>query len=157
MKEYISKLSLFVVISVYFAVAPCFALFEPQNESRFFAEMKKSGVFMNDSIIGVWSGKHITLEISEDGANVEYDCATGKIVGKIKLDKNNSFSILGTYLEEKGGPIRPDDSTKAITVRFSGQIKGKKMNLVVRRNDTKKLIGKFILYYNREPYLVKCR
>ncbi len=31
------------------------------------------------------------------------------------------------------------------------------MTLVVSRNDTKKLIGKFTLYYGREPYLVKCR
>lgn len=112
---------------------------------------------MNDSIIGIWSGKHITLEISDDEATVEYDCATGKIDGKIKLDKKNSFSILGTYLEEKGGPVRLDEQSKAIKVRFIGQIKGKKMTLVVRRNDTKKLIGKFTLYYGREPYLVKCR
>ncbi len=81
---------------------------------------------MNDSIIGIWSGKHITLEISEDGANVDYDCAAGKIDGKIKLGANNSFNILGTYLEEKGGPVRPADQTKAIAVRFVGKIKGKK-------------------------------
>lgn len=112
---------------------------------------------MNDSISGVWSGKHITLEISDNGASVDFDCANGKIDGKIKSDKNNNFSILGTYLEEKGGPVRPADSTRAITASFIGKIKGKKMTLVIRRNDTKKLIGKFTLYYGREPYLVKCR
>ncbi len=64
---------------------------------------------------------------------------------------------MGTYLEERGGSVRPGDQWKAITVRYIGQIKGEKMTLVVSRNDTKKLIGKFTLYYGREPYLVKCR
>ncbi len=112
---------------------------------------------MNGSIIGIWSGKHITLEISNDEATVEYDCATGKIDGKIKLDKKNNFRISGTYLEERGGPVRLGEQSNAVKVTFTGQIKGKKMNLTVSRNDTKKLIGKFTLYYGREPYLVKCR
>lgn len=112
---------------------------------------------MNDSIIGIWSGKHITLDVSDTDTTIDFDCAAGKIDGKIRLDKKNSFSILGTYLEEKGGPISPDNQAKPIPVKFVGQIKGKKMMLVVSRNDTKKLIGKFTLYYGREPYLVKCR
>ncbi len=73
------------------------------------------------------------------------------------MGANNSFTILGTYLEERGGSVRPDDQSKAIIVRYTGQIKGKKMTLVVSGSDTKKLIGKFTLYYGREPYLVKCR
>jgi hypothetical protein len=111
---------------------------------------------MSDSIIGIWSGKHITLEISESNATVDYDCAKGSIGKKILLDKNNRFNIVGEYAEEHGGPVRIDEQPETVKVVYSAQIVGKKMSLTVKRTDNNKLIGKFTLYFGREPYLVKC-
>jgi hypothetical protein len=112
---------------------------------------------MSNSIIGIWSGKHITLEISESNAIVDYDCAKGNIGKKISLDKNNSFSIIGEYTEENGGPVRANADSNAIKVVYIGHIVSKKMSLTVKEKDNNKLIGKFTLYFGKEPYLVKCR
>ncbi len=112
---------------------------------------------MSDSIIGVWSGRHITLEISENGADVEYDCATGKISKKIMPDKNHRFDVSGTYAEEHGGPVRMDEQANGLAVKYKGQIKGKKMTLTVVRADNKKPVGTFTLIFGREPTLVKCK
>jgi hypothetical protein len=112
---------------------------------------------MSNSIVGLWSGKHITLEISENGATVDYDCAKGSIGKKISLSKTSSFSIIGEYSEEHGGPVRIDEQPEIVTVVYSAQIVGKKMSLTVKRKDNNKLIGKFTLYYGRESYLTKCR
>jgi hypothetical protein len=112
---------------------------------------------MNDSIIGIWAGRHITFEITENGANIEYDCANGKISKKIVLDKNKKFNLIGEFTTEHGGPVRMDEQPNTIKAVYSGQISGKKLSLTVKRKDNNKLIGKFTLYYNREPYLTKCR
>jgi hypothetical protein len=117
----------------------------------------KSRIKMSDVIIGMWSGNHISLEINENGAHIEYDCATGAIGKRIILDKKNAFDVLGTYAEEKGGPVRQNNQTNGFSVKYKGQVKGKKMNLTVRRADNNKIIGTFALFYGRESTLVKCR
>lgn len=112
---------------------------------------------INNSVIGVWSGNHIMLEIFENEAKVEYDCANGKIVKKITLDKNKSFNLSGVYIRENGGPVLINEQPEIVKVFYIGKIAGKKMSLTVKRKDNNKLIGKFTLYYGKEPDLVKCR
>ena len=58
---------------------------------------------MSDSIIGSWAGEHITLDITDHGGTVEYDCAHGSLTQKIILDKRGRFEVLGTHIEEHGG------------------------------------------------------
>lgn len=117
----------------------------------------KSRIKMSDSIIGAWSGNHVSLEITKNGAEIEYDCATGSIGKKIILDKANRFDVSGTYAEEHGGPVRFGEQSNGYPVRYSGQVKGKKMILTVKRKDNNKTIGTFTLFYGRESTLVKCR
>lgn len=112
---------------------------------------------MSDSIIGKWSGNHISLEITENGAEIEYDCATGTIGKRIILDKKHGFDVSGTYAEEHGGPVRRNEQSNGVAVKYKGQIKGRKMILTVKRTDNNKIVGVFTLIYGRESTLVKCR
>jgi hypothetical protein len=112
---------------------------------------------MNDSLIGIWGGKHISLEVSEQGAKIEYDCANGTIDKKIILDKNHRFNVLGTHTEEHGGPLRENNAPNSYPARFVGQIKGKQMTLTIKRKDNNKVIGTFKLIHGGESFLVKCR
>ncbi len=112
---------------------------------------------MDDSIIGSWGGNHISIEVTEQGAKIEYDCASGTIDKKIILDKKHSFNVLGTHTEEHGGPTRLNEQSSGFPVKFVGRIKGKKMTLVVKHKENNKIIGTFILIKGQESLLVKCR
>lgn len=112
---------------------------------------------MSDSITGRWAGKHITLEVIDKGANIEYDCASGAINQKIILDKKRYFKVSGTHAEEHGGPVRQNASPDGYAVKYTGIIKGDRMTLVVRRAETGELVGRFLLFRGQEPQLVKCR
>jgi hypothetical protein len=106
---------------------------------------------------GVWGGEHIRLEVTEAGAQVEYDCAHGAIERKITTDRRGRFDVSGTHVEERGGPVRQGASRAAYAVRFTGRIDGKRMRLTIRRSDNKSLIGTFTLMHGQEAFLVKCR
>jgi hypothetical protein len=106
---------------------------------------------------GIWAGEHISLEVTEQGAKVEYDCAHGTIPRRILLDRRGRFDIVGQHAAEHGGPVRRDEQLTSLPVRFTGQVNGKRMTLTIRNSVTKELIGNFILYYGQEPRLMKCR
>lgn len=107
--------------------------------------------------VGTWGGEHVSMEITERGASVEFDCAHAAIDRKIILGGRGRFDVPGTYVEEHGGPLRENEQLNSYPARFTGQIKGKRMKLTVTHSDTKKIIGTFTLIYGGEPSLVKCR
>jgi hypothetical protein len=145
--------ALFVICGVVFV----FTDYAVSNNTRFNFQLDKTKTEMENSMSGLWSGKHISLEITEQGAKVEYDCAHGNINKKIILDKRNHFDVLGTYIEEHGGPVKLNNASGDFPVRYIGQIKGEKMTLTVKRKDNNKVIGTFSLVHNQESSLVKCR
>jgi len=106
--------------------------------------------------IGLWGGDNIQLEVTEQGAQVEYACDYGSIDQKIVPDGNGYFNVKGTHIREHGGPVREDETSNNHPAQFSGQINNKTMNLTVTESDTKKLVGKFTLVYGQETRLVKC-
>lgn len=106
---------------------------------------------------GVWGGEHIRFEVTETGANVEYDCARGTVEGKIVVDARGRFGVNGLHYEERGGPVRLGDEASGYRVRLSGRVGGSLMKLTVTRAGTRKVIGTFDLARDREPMLVKCR
>jgi len=106
---------------------------------------------------GIWAGEHIGLEVTEQGAKVEYDCAHGTIPRRILLDRSGRFDVVGQHVAEHGGPVRQNEQVTSLPVRFTGRVDGKRMKLALRNSVTKELIGNFILYYGQEPRLMKCR
>lgn len=106
---------------------------------------------------GVWGGRHIRFEVTEGGANVEYDCAHGTVEGKIVVDARGRFNVYGTHYEERGGPVRLGREAKGYRVRLSGRVGGSLLKLTVTRPGTRELIGTFNLARDREPELFKCR
>jgi len=106
---------------------------------------------------GVWGGEHIRFEVTERGANIEYDCAHGTVEGRIVVDGQGRFSVYGLHYEEHGGPSRPGDDAAGFRVRLSGRVGGSLMKLTVTRVGTRRAIGTFSLARDREANVVKCR
>src|SRR5712692_3152713 len=96
--------------------------------------------------VGLWGGEHISIEVTERGATVEYDCAHATIDQRIVLDRRGRFDVSGMQVPERGGPVRQNEPA-GYPVRFAGQVKDKRMKLTVRNSATKELIGTFTLVH----------
>jgi hypothetical protein len=107
--------------------------------------------------IGPWGGEHISLDVTEEGGRVEYDCAHGIIAQKIVPDARGCFDLRGTHVREHGGPVRKDEIEDSHPARYEGQIEGERMTLTITESDTKELVGTFTLVFGRKPHLTKCR
>jgi hypothetical protein len=106
---------------------------------------------------GVWGGEHIRFEVTERGADVEYDCAHGTVEGRIVVDRRGRFSVSGMHYEEHGGPSRPGGDAAGYRVRLSGVVGGSLLKLTVTRAGTRRVVGRFSLARDREANVVKCR
>jgi hypothetical protein len=112
---------------------------------------------MSSAQTGTWGGEHISLEITAQGAQVEYDCGHGTIDQKIDTDAQGRFTLRGTHVREHGGPVRKDETADSHPAQFAGQIKGDTMTLTVTESDTREVVGTFTLIYGQPPHLMKCR
>lgn len=106
---------------------------------------------------GAWGGEHISLQVTDRGAEAEFDCGRAVIPRPLRLDRRGRFDVEGTYYEERGGPVRQGERAAGHGARFSGRVGGGEMRLTVTLTDEKELIGDFVLARGREPSLVKCR
>ena len=104
---------------------------------------------------GVWGGEHITLQISEAGGDVEFDCAHGQITQPIVIDEHGNFDLAGTFTAEHGGPVRRDEQTPDTPARYSGHVDGSTMSLTVKVG--KETVGTFALSRGAQVNLTKCR
>ena len=117
----------------------------------------KAGPAGDALVPGVWGGEHIRFEVTETGANVEYDCAHGTVEGKIVVDARGRFSVSGMHYEERGGPSRLGGDAAGYRVRLSGVVGGSLLKLTVTRAGTRRVVGRFSLARDREANVVKCR
>jgi len=71
---------------------------------------------------GIWGGQHIQFHVSDGSAAIEYDCAHGSITGPLTFDTEGRFSWRGSYIRERGGPVRIDDkvNSQPATVLYAG-------------------------------------
>lgn len=104
---------------------------------------------------GAWGGHHISLEVGEKSATIEYDCAHGTIEGPLVTDAEGRFNLRGTLTPERGGPIRADDESKAQPVHYVGSIDGNKMTLTLKVEGAED--ETFTLEKGKEANLFKCK
>ena len=105
---------------------------------------------------GIWGGEHIHAEVTERGAEIEFDCAHGSIPQQIMLDNSRQFDASGTYSPEHAGPIR-DDENNSRPVRYKGSVTEPAITLTISDSKTKEIIGTFTLRLGNEGRIMKCR
>ena len=79
---------------------------------------------------GTWGGEHVRLTVRSGGADIEFDCAHGRMA-KLTTDAAGNFSAEGVFVAERGGPVRPGDREDARPARYSGRVEGKRMTLSI--------------------------
>ncbi len=122
------------------------------SKSRSTATPTTSG---NQQLSGTWGGNHVTLEISEQEATLEFDCATGTIREPIVLDANGHFDVAGSYNREGPGPVRQGVQTDS-SARYSGTVTGETMTLAVRLEGSSEPLLKLSLTRGKQGKIVKC-
>jgi len=103
----------------------------------------------------VWGGDHLELEVTADGANLQFDCASGTIAHSISVDTRGQFRARGSFTAERPGPVMRD-SPGATQATYTGTIQGDTMHLVVSSGNPQPY-GEYVLMRDRPGHVVKCR
>src|SRR5260370_252760 len=120
--------------------------------------VNKTPVERNDKLAtGIWGGDHIRAEVTDRGAEIEFDCAHGAIEETIALNSKGGFDVPGKYAPEHGGPVRNDEASKGISVRYAGSLRDSEISLTIINTDTKETIGHFTLTRGNDGRVMKCR
>ena len=109
-----------------------------------------------EPVTGDWGGQHLGLLATPAGADLEYDCATGKITEPIGPDLSGRFSVRGEHYPGHGGPSLIDEAPVKRPARYDGRVRGGTMTLTVTLTDTNEVLGTFTLVYGRTPFVFKC-
>ena len=104
---------------------------------------------------GLWGGQHISMEVTEEGATINYDCAHGRIVGKITPDRTGNFEAKGFHSLERPGPMREGEDNEQPAL-YHGSIHDETMTLTVEIAKTKEVVGNFTLTRGSSGRIRKC-
>ncbi len=104
---------------------------------------------------GSWGGRGVGLEVTEDSARLEFDCAHGAIERPIPLDAEGRFDAQGMYFREHGGPVR-EGEPKGVPARYAGRVEGETMHLTVTVAGSDEPIGRYTIARGKPPRIRKC-
>lgn len=104
---------------------------------------------------GTWGGQSIAMEVSDEGAEIEFDCAHGRITEKIAPDADGKFEAKGVFARERGGPQRMGENNEQPAV-YRGSIKEKTMTLSIELTRNKENLGTFTLTQGSTGRIHKC-
>lgn len=84
---------------------------------------------------GTWGGDRMNLVMTAKGGEIDMDCASGTIKGKIIPDAKGRFTAQGSFDQESGGPTRIENfAARGKPAVFRGQIVGDTIKLTVTQN-----------------------
>jgi hypothetical protein len=103
-----------------------------------------------------FGGEGVLLNIRDFGADLEWDCAAGRIKEAFETAGDGSFDLEGTHTSGVGGPIREDDPPRAEAARYTGRLSGSRMTLTVELPESGVTLGPHELRYREEAVLRRC-
>ena len=105
---------------------------------------------------GTWGGQNVQLDVMQEGAQLRFSCARGKIEQPLTLDAEGRFSAKGTFVAEAMGPLREDDPPKSRAAVYSGAVRDNLMTLTVTVADSKEEGGTFELTQGEPGHIRRC-
>ena len=103
-----------------------------------------------------FGGEGVLLTIRDAGADLEWDCAVGRIEETFETATDGSFDLDGTHTPGTGGPIREDDPPRTEPARYTGELSGSRMTLSVELPESDVTLGPYELRYREEALLRRC-
>ncbi len=113
------------------------------------------------TIIGISTGESfggvgVLLVVREAGADLEFDCATGRIEEPMTFSADGTFDVDGTFTPGMGGPVREDDPPIPEAARYMGVLRGARLTLSAILVADGTTIGPYQLRRGEEPLLRRC-
>jgi hypothetical protein len=96
------------------------------------------------------------MEVTKDGATLEFDCATGTITEPLAADAQGKFKVSGTFTREGPGPTRREGNP-AQPATYSGSIEGDTMHLQIVAGADKESMGDYVLVRGKPGRLMRCK
>jgi len=118
--------------------------------------MLLSGPIMQRKISGVWGGQGISMEATDTGAMLDFDCASGTITEAITPDGAGKFSVKGRFARQRPGPTREDDNNEGQPATFSGVIDGENLTLTITLTKNSEKVGDFTLTHGKMGRIRRC-
>ncbi len=113
------------------------------------------------TIIGISTGESfggvgVLLVVREAGADLDFDCATGRIEEPMTFSADGTFDVAGTFTPGMGGPVRDDDPPVPEAARYMGVLRGDRLTLSAILVEDGTTIGPYQLRRGEEPLLRRC-
>jgi len=106
---------------------------------------------------GVWGGEHIRMEVTDSGADIEFDCARGSISQRLALNAQGRFKLQGMYRADTPAPAAVDGGStgSGVAATYIGVLSGSSLRLEVsiEGQDTPKT---FDMVQGDQGHLAKC-
>jgi hypothetical protein len=82
---------------------------------------------------GVWGGDGVRMEVTDSGADIEFNCARGTISQRLAVDAQGHFKVQGRYKVETPAPASVDGGSdgSGATATYSGVLSGSSLRLEV--------------------------
>ena len=106
-------------------------------------------------VSGQWGGQGISMEVTDSGATLDFDCASGAITEPIVPDSAGKFSAKGRFARQRPGPTREgeDDRQPAI---YSGVVDGENLSLTITLTKNSEKVGDFTLAHGKTGRIRRC-
>ena len=86
---------------------------------------------------GMWGGDQARMQVTDNGATIEFGCANGEIAEPISLDGQGRFQVKGSFTAQTPGPSRAVDSVDATNATYNGRVSGDTLQLEITVNGEK--------------------
>ena len=112
------------------------------------------------TIIGISTGESFggvgVLLVRDVGADLDFDCATGRIEEPMTFSADGTFDVDGTFTPGTGGPVREDDPPIPEVARYMGVLRGDRLTLSAILVEDGTTIGPYELRRGEQPLLRRC-
>jgi hypothetical protein len=104
----------------------------------------------------VWGGKHVALQVTAEGATLQFDCARGTIALPLMVDAHGNFKAKGTFTRERPGPVMRDGNQAAAAV-YSGTLTRDTLHLTIAAGAQSEGMGEYVLTLGKPGRVLKCK
>ena len=136
--------SWWILLGVLLAVSCATASGSPQGRDR-------------EAPPNTWGGMHVSMDTTDQGATLDFDCAHGAVLEPIKPNAEGEFSAKGTYTPMRGGPVKKNSPPRDLPAVYKGKINGDTMQLEILLDNKELQPEPFTLTRGRTGRVMHCQ
>jgi hypothetical protein len=146
----------FIILPLLLSLVAFGAASQSRKKRRGHVEKTEAVKKMETVSTGNWGGPHIRMDVTGEGAFIDFDCAHAMINQPLALNASGGFTAQGRYVREHGGAMRSDENQDGQPAHFTGRVAGKTLTLTITIDGSSEDIGTYTLELGKPTRIVKC-